>query len=386
MKNVLITGGAGFIGSSLTLKLINQGYLVTVLDNLSPQIHTKNPDSSYTFNLIRNKANCIIGDIRDVKVVNKAIENQNIIIHLAAETGTGQSMYEIDRYVDVNVRGTALLLDAISNNFNHKITKIILSSSRAVYGEGRYFCNEHGFVFPPTRLEKDLMNGDFECKCPICKFNVEPMVTNEGSNLNPVSIYGLTKLHQENLVKMVCENISLPYTILRFQNVFGVGQSLSNPYTGILSIFSKLINQGNEINIFEDGLESRDFVYVDDVVESLYLSIVNENSNNEIFNVGGGRRLNVVEVTNHLANALGKEPIYKISGDFRKGDIRHNIGDLTKIKSSLNYEPKKDIIYGFVDFVNWSYKHFANEDSKYIDSLIEMEKKGMYFKKHDHAK
>lgn len=378
-ENILITGGAGFIGSTLALRLVAEGHVVTVLDNLSPQIHSADPESSFTYQRIRDKVRFIQGDIRDAQILREAIEDQTVIIHLASETGTGQSMYEIERYVDVNIRGTSLLLDLLGNTKN-KVRKFVLSSSRSVYGEGKYQCAVHGIVYPASRHEKDLSAGNFECSCPVCGNAIVLLATDENTQKDPVSVYGLTKLHQEDLVKLVCKNLHIPYTILRFQNVYGVGQSLSNPYTGILSIFSNLIRTGQTLNIFEDGLESRDFVYIDDIVEALCLSIFAENANNEIFNVGSGNPLNVLEVSETLADALGEKLKYEVTGDFRIGDIRHNFADLVHIHTALGYVPRTDFREGIARFTAWSQQSAVNQ-SLYAESLDEMQSKGMFVRK-----
>jgi dTDP-L-rhamnose 4-epimerase len=255
LKNILITGGAGFIGSNLSLKLVEKGYSVTVLDVLSEQIHGANPEkNSALYNNIKGRVQFINGNINDRKTVEKAIENQDAIIHLAAETGTGQSSYQIEKYNQTNVGGTALLLDLMVNA-QHKVKKIILASSRAVYGEGKYQNNHSEIVYPEARSSLMMEKGIFEMTDYQGNF-LQPLHTDEKSKLHPTSFYGLTKLQQEEMLSLVCQSIKMPYTILRYQNVYGEGQSLLNPYTGILSIFSTQILNGKEIQIFEDGLPS----------------------------------------------------------------------------------------------------------------------------------
>lgn len=268
MIKVLITGGAGFIGSNLALKLKNLGYEVRIFDNLSKQIHGENPDLSYTYNLVKGKFETIIGDVNNRADWEKALEDVDTVVHLAAETGTGQSMYEIGKYVGSNITGTANLLELLTNN-KHSVKKLIVAASRAVYGEGKFLCQEHGMVYPESRLDADMAKGDYEVKCPICHQNVDMQPTDEQSLLHPTSVYGFTKQAQEQLCMIVGQSIGLPVVAYRFQNVYGPGQSLKNPYTGILSIFSTRIKNGNDINIFEDGLETRDFVYIDDVTDAV---------------------------------------------------------------------------------------------------------------------
>jgi dTDP-L-rhamnose 4-epimerase len=378
MKNILITGGAGFIGSNLGLNLIKQGYNVTVLDNLSTQIHGLNPqkDSSTLRSIIAAGARFINGTVTNRKDWEEALKNQDAIVHLAAETGTGQSMYEIQKYVDVNIGGTSLLLDILTNS-NHKIKKIVVASSRAIYGEGKYLCETHGFVYPTARIEEAMDKGDFDCKCPICGNNVELVPTDENSKIHPSSIYGITKQVQEQMVLTVGKSLGLPAVAFRYQNVYGPGQSLSNPYTGILSIFSTQIKNNNNLNIFEDGKESRDFVYIDDVVDATILGLTRKEADFEAFNVGTDKPIDVLTVANYLKNNYNSEIEINISGNYRKGDIRHNYGDLNKIKTLLGFTPKFSFLHGIKIFCKWVEKQEIQED-KYQVSIKEMKSKGLY--------
>jgi len=374
VKNILITGGAGFIGSNLALRLISYGYNITVLDNLSEQIHGPDPNKSLLYNSIKDKVNFILGDVCNENDWIKSIENQDVIIHLAAETGTGQSMYEVEKYVNVNVRSNAILLNCLSNKKN-KIQKIIVASSRAVYGEGKYSCSEDGVVFPIQRSDYNLSKGDFNPKCPICDNNVTPMPTDEKSPLNPVSIYGITKQNQEQLISLGCKSLGISSIIYRYQNVYGPGQSLSNPYTGILSIFSTRILNNNQIEIFEDGLESRDFVYVDDVVDATILGLKITDKINTVFNVGSGRRTSVLNVAKTLEKHYKLDVNINISGRYRIGDIRHNFADISKI-TKIGFSPKVSFTKGLEKFSNWVKKQKVCKD--YFDlSIQEMQSKGL---------
>lgn len=372
-KNILITGGAGFIGSNLSLKLAEKGYCVTVLDNLSEQIHGTNSD---LLKSIEGKVTFIKGDVRNQKDWHSALKNQNIVVHLAAETGTGQSMYEVHQYTDVNVGGTSLLLDYLVNE-KHQIKKVIIASSRAIYGEGKYNCREHGFIYPEERDEKNLINGEFEPKCPHCGKALELMATDEDSKIHPSSVYGITKQNQEQMVLNVCKSIGIPAIAFRYQNVYGPGQSLKNPYTGILSIFSTQIKNGNNINIFEDGKESRDFVFIDDVVKATILGIESDNTDFEAFNVGYGKGTTVIEVAETLKKLYNSDIAINITGNFRLGDIRHNYADLTKIKKKLNFEPEYDFQKGVELFSKWVNLQEIQEDN-YSKSIEEMKAKGLF--------
>lgn len=372
-KKVLITGGAGFIGSNLALQLIQKGYDVTVLDNLSEQIHGSESD---LLRSIEGKVTFIKGDVRNRADWERALENQQIVVHLAAETGTGQSMYEVQKYVDVNINGTAIFLDYLVNE-KHSVEKVIVASSRAIYGEGKYRCEEHGLLYPGERLEKDLVKGDFEPKCPVCHKDLKLQATDENSKIHPSSVYGITKQNQEQMVLNVCQSIGIPAVAYRYQNVFGPGQSLKNPYTGIISIFSTQIKNGNNINIFEDGLESRDFVYIDDVVKATILGIEKDEANFEVFNVGSGEQTTVLQVAETLRDYYNANVDIKVTGNFRLGDIRHNYADLTKIKNKLGFSPDYNFQKGVKIFVDWVNSQEVQEDN-YSKSIEEMKAKGLF--------
>ncbi|TDX84090.1 SDR family NAD(P)-dependent oxidoreductase [Epilithonimonas xixisoli] len=375
MKNnrVLITGGAGFIGSNLSLKLIEKGCEITVLDNLSEQIHG---DDSDLLKSIEGKVNFIKGDVRNIEDWEKALVNQDVVVHLAAETGTGQSMYEVQKYVDVNINGTGIFLDYLVNR-EHSVKKVIIASSRAIYGEGKYQCETHGFQYPDERLEENLAKGEFEPKCSICNQNLILLATDETSTIHPSSVYGITKQNQEQMVLNVCKSIGVGAVAYRYQNVYGPGQSLKNPYTGILSIFSTQIKNGNDINIFEDGLESRDFVFIDDVVDATIAGIENDEVTSEVFNVGSGVCTSVIEVAEALKRLYNSDVNINISGNFRLGDIRHNYADLTKIKDKLKFTPNFTFQQGVEKFAEWVNTQEVQKD-QYEKSIEEMKSKGLF--------
>jgi dTDP-L-rhamnose 4-epimerase len=373
MKKVLITGGAGFIGSRLSISLMTKGYEIVVLDNLSKQIHGENPNNSELFLSIKDKVQFIKGDVRSIDDWKKALEGCDAVVHLAAETGTGQSMYEVSKYVDVNINATSLFLDFIVNQ-KHTIQKVVVASSRAVYGEGSYIDSYGNTIYPEARLEKDMDNGLFEPQKDGKSLQV--VATKESAPFKPQSVYGITKQVQEQLVLNVCGSINIPAVALRFQNVYGPGQSLKNPYTGILSIFSTLIHNQNPINIFEDGLESRDFVYIDDVVNSIIISLESEKANGKSYNVGTGIATNVIEVAEALQDLFEKKVPTQVTGNYRKGDIRHNFADMRLIKEDLNYEAKIDFKTGLKNFSEWVSSQTI-EESQYEKSIEEMKSKGI---------
>lgn len=377
MNNILITGGAGFIGSNVALKLIAKGYNVTVLDSLSTQIHGENPEkTSPLYRAIKDKVNFIAGSVTSREDWMKAIEGQDAIIHLAAETGTGQSMYEIEKYVGVNIGGTAIMLDILANT-KHSVKRVIVAESRAIYGEGKYHCQKCGDVYPLERRDEDMSQGDFECKCPKCGGRVELVATTEDSAIHPSSVYGIGKQVQGQLVHMVCKSLGIDSVSYRYQNVYGPGQSLSNPYTGILSIFSTRIKNGNGINIFEDGKETRDFVYIEDVVDATILGLEVPEANGHVFNVGTGVATDVQTVANTLCEKYGVEVPITVSGNYRLGDIRHNYADITLARQILGFEPKWSFSDGIEQFTKWVNKQEVQED-KYEASIEEMKMKGLY--------
>ena len=373
MKNILITGGAGFIGSRLCEKLHEKGYNITVLDNLSQQIHGSVKSS--LFKKIKGKSTFIKGDVRNKEDWSRAIKGQDAVVHLAAETGTGQSMYEIEKYNDVNIMGTAYLLEILANS-THSVKKIIVASSRAIYGEGKYNCKVHGDKYPLQRKEKDMKKGEFNPKCDICNLELNLLSTDEESKIHPSSIYGINKQQQEQMVMLMGDSLGIPTVAFRYQNVYGPGQSLSNPYTGILSIFSTRILNGNNLDIYEDGLESRDFVYVDDVVEATILGIEKEQANGEVFNIGSGVATTVKEVAESLKKFYNSDINISISGKYRLGDIRHNYADLNKVKTLLGFTPKYNFLKGIAEFVSWVKTQEVMED-KYEKSVQELKDKGL---------
>lgn len=377
MKRVLITGGAGFIGSNLALQLKAKCYEVTVLDSLSKQIHGDEPDiTSPLYQSIKDKVTFIKGSVTCREDWMKALDGQEAVIHLAAETGTGQSMYEIEKYVNTNIGGTALLLDILTNT-KHSVKRVLVAESRAIYGEGKYHCEKCGDVHPGDRQDEDMSKGDYECHCPKCGGELSLVATTENSTIHPSSVYGISKQVQGQLVHLVCPTIGVESVSFRYQNVYGPGQSLSNPYTGILSIFSTRIKNHNPINIFEDGKETRDFVYIDDVVDATIRGLEVPEANGHVFNVGTGVATDVLTVAKTLCEKYGIEVPITVSGNYRLGDIRHNYADISLARSILGFEPRWNFSDGIAQFCKWVDQQEIQED-KYEASIEEMKKKGLY--------
>lgn len=377
MKRVLITGGAGFIGSHIALKLIEKGYELIVLDNLLEQIHGADPGyTSPLYCSIKDKVRFIKGDVCDKTLLEQALEDVDYVIHLAAETGTGQSMYEIKRYIDVNIGGTALLLDILTN-IKNRVKRVVVAESRAIYGEGKYHCERCGDVYPTERKDEDMAQGDFECHCPKCGGKVQLVATTEDSAIHPSSVYGIGKQVQGQLVHLICKNIGIESVSFRYQNVYGPGQSLTNPYTGILSIFSNRIKNHKGINIFEDGKETRDFVYIDDVVDATIAGMEVPEANGHVFNVGTGVATDVLTVAKTLCKHYRIDVPLTVSGNYRLGDIRHNYADITLAKLILGFNPKWTFDAGIKQFTDWVNRQDLQTDN-YETSLVEMKQKGLF--------
>ncbi|PSK94459.1 NAD-dependent epimerase/dehydratase family protein [Taibaiella chishuiensis] len=378
-STILITGGMGFIGSHLIRTLNEKGYGdIVVLDNLTEQIHGKNPEQTEAFKTTAAKVRFIKGCVTDRELLLQALQGVDTVVHLAAETGTGQSMYEIKRYADVNIGGTALLLDLLANEKGLKVKKVVVASSRSIYGEGRYQVPATGaYVYPAHRQDAEMRAGNFEVTYPGVEEPLRLVPTDEQSQIHPSSVYGITKQNQEQMVMTVCPAIGIAPVAFRYQNVYGPGQSLSNPYTGILSIFSTLIRNGKGINIFEDGLESRDFVYVQDVVDATIAGIEQEAANGQVFNVGSGVGTTVMQVAQTLKKAYGIDVPLTISGNYRIGDIRHNIADLGKIGKMLAFQPKVSFEQGIAHFCTWVMQQDVEKNNLYDQSINEMKEKGL---------
>lgn len=382
MKNILVTGGSGFIGAEIVNQLYSLGgYSITVLDSMTEQIHGKDWHNSYLYKTIDGKCRFIHGSVTDIDTVRDAIRDCEYILHLAAETGTGQSMYQINQYNETNVMGTSNLLQAISlAGKESKVKKIVLSSSRSVYGEGKYECPHCGLIYPDSRDKNKMLAGDFNFYCPKCGSKLTLLSTTEDSEIKPASLYAFTKFAQEKMLQTMCPALGLDYTIFRFQNVYGVGQSLKNPYTGILSVFSTLMLENKPVNIFEDGLESRDFVNVKDIAAGVIACLDNDRSNGQVMNLGSGVNTSVIEIAEILKKHYGSISEIKVSGDFRIGDIAHNKADISKAQEILDFIPTISLDDGLATFCKWVVGQ-DTDNSKYEQSLKEMEDAGMFIRK-----
>ena len=313
-KHILVTGGAGFIGSFLVDKLIDKGYQVRIFDNLEKQVHNgKKP--AY----LNNKSEFIKGDVRNRTSLLKAIEGIDAIYHLAAAVGVAQSNYEIKKYVDVNTGGTANLLDILVNE-KHTVKKLITISSMTGFGEGNYECIKCGIVRPPLRQEKQLRKKDWNIYCPNCNNIVNPIPTEDDAKEYPSSIYAITKKSQQDMALLNASLYNLPTVVLRGFNVYGPRQSLSNPYTGVSAIFISRLKNNREVVCYEDGSQSRDFVSVHDIARAFILALEKDKANGNVINVGSGKATSIKKIAMIIAKTLGKENLVKISGEYRKND------------------------------------------------------------------
>lgn len=351
MKKALVTGGAGFIGSHLVDELVKRDYEVTVFDNLDSQVHSNNRIPNY----LNKNAKFIKGDVGNYGTLKEVMRDAEIVFHLAAAVGVSQSQYQIKKYIEVNIDGTANLLDILVNHKN-KIEKLVIAASMSSYGEGKYECLSCGMIRPSPRLKEQMENNDWELKCPNCRRKLKPIPTDEESIQNCNSIYALTKKAQEDMALNIGKTYKIPTVALRYFNVYGPRQSLSNPYTGVIAIFMSRIKNNNPTVIYEDGLQTRDFICVHDIVRATILAMEKEEANYEIFNVGTGKALTIKGVAETLARLYGKDIKPIITHKFRKGDIRHCYADISKIKNKLGFTPTISFEKGMQDFVEWARK------------------------------
>lgn len=345
-EQVLITGGAGFIGSHLTDELIANGHGVTVLDLLHPQVHG---EAQTIPDYLNPDVTLIKADVRDKNALQSALVDKTIVYHFASYTGVGQSMYQISEYMDVNVQGTAVLMELLSQQ-KQKIKRLILSSSRAVYGEGAYLCKQCGIVHPSARPLEQLRDARWEVECPQCGQEVTAIPTPESTTPDPHSIYAISKQNQEQVCLLLGETYDIPVVVLRYFNVYGPRQSLSNPYTGVISTFITRLINGRNLNIYEDGLESRDFVHVKDIVQACILAMQKEEAIGQIINVGTGDALTLFQIAQIITDKFdGPSPV--ITGQSRAGDIRHCYADLTQAQKLLGFSPKIKFSDGVDDLI-----------------------------------
>ena len=349
MDRVLVTGGAGFIGSHLVDSLVRRGMQVRVLDSLDPQVHgPSGGPPSY----LNPAAELIVGDVRDHGVLASALEGMEVVFHLAAAVGVGQSMYQIARYVSINTLGTATLLETLVGR-RGGVRKLVLASSMSIYGEGCYRCPTCGPVESMPRDEARMREGQWEPLCPHCLEPLSPEPTRESKPLQPASIYAISKKDQEEMALCIGRAYGIPTVSLRFFNVYGPRQSLSNPYTGAAAIFSSRALNGKPPLVYEDGLQRRDFIHVTDVVQALLLAMDNQEADGGAFNVGTGRPLSILEMAEIVCREVGPPGLRPVvTRRYRKGDILHCYADIGRI-AALGFQPRVSFEAGIRELAEW---------------------------------
>lgn len=359
--SILITGGFGFIGRAIIKQLLDDnGAEILVIDSLLPQIHGEDADYSELAN--HPQITFIKDDIANINDHASHLANVETVVHLAAETGTGQSMYEIESYYRTNVQSTATILEAMVKNKTFKPKRFLLSSSRSIYGEGAYVKGPdlRNRIYPDARRPEDMKAGQFDFiqdETPLTA-----VATLETDATTPKSIYAASKLAQEDICSIACEALGVEFIALRLQNVYGPGQSLKNPYTGIISIFINILRQGGDINVYEDGIESRDFVFVDDVA-SVFVEAISANVKTPgFFNVGMGVASTVLDLVDAIETKMDAKGRHFISGDFRPGDIRHAFADITALKAQFKNTPKVDLTEGVARTIEWAFTQPVEAD------------------------
>jgi dTDP-L-rhamnose 4-epimerase len=346
-KRILVTGGAGFVGSHTVDGLLHRGHQVRVFDNLTEQVHADGMPA-----YVAKEIEFQQGDMRDIEAVKRAVDGIDVVYHLAAAVGVGQSMYEIARYMEVNTQGTANLLQALLDR-KAKIEKLVVASSMSIYGEGQYDCEQHGTMAPPPRPTRQLREKNWEVCCPQCGSVLKPVPTAEDKPLQCTSIYALSKKDQEEMTLLFGRTYEVPVVALRYFNIFGTRQALSNPYTGVAAIFGSRLLNNNAPMIFEDGEQMRDFVSVHDIVQANLLAMERPSADGMALNIGSGQPITIREVARIMGEELNSKTEQEITGKYRAGDIRHCYGDISRARDLLGYEPRYGFRDGVAELVEW---------------------------------
>jgi dTDP-L-rhamnose 4-epimerase len=373
IEKVLVTGGAGFVGSHTADLLMERGYQVTILDNLEPQVHgqeRKPPD------YINKNAVLIYGDVLDRELLTKTIREADAIIHLAAMVGVGQSMYQIERYVDANTRGASNILDVLVNTENN-IKKLVVASSMSIYGEGKYRCEKCASnVYPVLRNETQLEKKQWDHLCPTCGYPLTSLPTDEEKPLLSTSIYAMTKRHQEEMCLLLGKTYGIPAIALRYFNIYGSRQALSNPYTGCAAIFTSRILNDKRPHLFEDGNQTRDFIHVRDVAKANLNALEHSNADYQAINIGTGNPITIKNLAETLTEIYGKPNLQPyVSNQYRKGDIRHCYADITKAQKLLNFKPNVTLEDGLTELASWAKTHGWGAVDHFEKALKELREK-----------
>lgn len=370
MTEVLVTGGAGFVGSHIVDHLVKNGYGVTVIDNLTEQVHESEPE------YLNEEAEYVWEDIRDRETITELLKETDVLCHQASAVGVGQSMYEIEKYVDVNTLGTARILDVVVNE-DIDLEKIVVASSMSIYGEGEYRCPDCEAIRHPTlRSEEQMNQGNWEHHCETCDAVLEPKPTPESKPRDSTSIYAITKKDQEEMCLSIGRAYGIPTVALRYFNIYGSRQSLENPYTGVCAIFTSRIKNGNPPLVFEDGQQTRDFIHVSDIARANRLAIESE-AEDVALNIGTGVPTSVEEVAQTLIALYGREDEIEpeVTEDYRQGDIRHCYADTAAAKATIGFEAEVKFEEGMRELVEWGHKQDAED--RFEEAQTELEQKGL---------
>jgi len=375
IEKVLVTGGAGFIGSHTVDLLIEHDYHVTLLDNLEPQVHGKSMEIP---DCVNENVAFIHGDVRDRELLKKVTKETDAIIHLAAVVGVGQSMYQMERYVDVNTKGTANLIDVLVNAENN-VKKLIVASSMSIYGEGKYRCEMcASTLYPGLRGKEQLESRQWDHLCPICSSKLTPMPTDEEKPLMPTSIYAMTKRHQEEMCLLAGKTYGVPTVALRYFNAYGSRQALSNPYTGCAAIFTSRILNNKQPYIFEDGNQTRDFIHVKDVAEANLNALEHSGADYVAVNIGTGKPVSIKELAETLIKLYDKPSLQPyVSNEYRKGDVRHCYADIGKAQKLLNFKPTISLRNGLNETAEWAKTHGWGTADLFEKALKELKEKNL---------
>ena len=368
---ILVTGGAGFIGSHLVEALLARGARLRVLDSLDPQVHGTGATRA---RYLPPGIELVHASVCDATAVDRALAGMAAVVHLAAQVGVGQSMYAVIPYVDHNVRGTAVLLDRLANG-GHRVKRLVIASSMSIYGEGRYLCPVCGPVAPPPRPLAQLQAREWELRCPMCAAITTPVPCDEDKPIMPMSVYAVTKRDQEELCLCVGRAYGISTVALRLFNVYGPRQALSNPYTGVGAIFSSRLLNGQRPLVFEDGRQSRDFIHVRDIVEAFCLALEREDVADVALNVGTGRSTSVAQLAEAIARSMRARIAPEIVGRFREGDIRHCVADVSRIARRLGFRAHMTLDKGVGDLVAWAAEQEA--DDHVPQARAELDRRGL---------
>ena len=380
---VLVTGGAGFIGSYIVEALLEAGYEVRVFDSLEAQVHGGLSETGQAPEYLAEAAEFVQGDVRDRAAVEAALEGVDYLFHEAALVGVGQSMYDARRYMDVNAVGGATVLDAVTQTpaIRKRLRKMVVASSMSIYGEGAYRCPEHGLVYPRLRQPAQLERGEWELRCPEgCGNEVTPEPTREEKPLQPLSVYAIGKRDHEELFLAVGAAYGIPAVALRYWQVYGARQALSNPYTGVGAIFSSRILAGKAPPIYEDGKQLRDFVHAKDIARANVLALESEKADGQPINVGSGQAISIMDVAWTLiremgADAKGIQP--DVLGTFRPGDTRHCVPDLSRARRLLGYEASVPFAQGAKELIAWVRDQEGKVEDRFESAQRELKQAGL---------